>query len=124
MAAETGAAGALIYKLAAFFLGSAAAAYIVMSMQRPKDDKEWKHALFVTLLASVCGGCAVIQYFGLKHWFDDAVGTVAVLGLVFACGLPGWFIVRAVFIWQRQNDSKSIADLFRELFSIWRGGAQ
>lgn len=124
MAVETGGALALVYKGAALILGTTAATYLVLSMQLPKDDKEWKHALLTTVISSLCGGCAVIQYFELKHWLNDWVGTIALGGVFFTCALPGWFLVRAVFIWQRQNESKSITALFRELFSIWRGNSQ
>lgn len=123
MPVETGGALALIYKGVALVLGASAAAYIVMAMQRPQEDKEWKQALFVTLMSSMCGGAAAIQYFEIKHWFGDFIGTMGIIGLAFVCGLPGWFLVRAVFIWQRQNEGKSITALVRELLSL-KGGNQ
>lgn len=121
MAAETGGAIALLYKGAALVLGTTAATYLVLSMQLPQEHKEWKQALLSTVISSLCGGCAVIQHFGLKDWINDWTGTIALGGLFFTCALPGWFLVRAIFIWQRQNEGKSITALVRELISL-RGG--
>ncbi|MDR3383756.1 MAG: hypothetical protein P4M03_25240 [Cupriavidus basilensis] len=35
--------------------------------------------------------------FGLLAWVQNPVGLVAMIGVVFACGLPGWATVRWLF---------------------------
>ena len=37
------------------------------------------------------------------------------LGIVFACGLPGWAIVRWVFTWMERRRDKDIAEIAGEV---------
>ncbi len=76
---------------------SGLAAFVVMLMMRPRTRGEWAVALISTLVSSIGGGAAVVQHFGLQSWTADYIGLVALFGLVFSCGLPGWAVVRWVF---------------------------
>lgn len=78
-------------------IGAGLSALVVMCTMTPRSPKEWAVGLTSTVMGSVCGGAAVVQHFGLHDWARDYIGMVALLGIVFACGLPGWAIVRWVF---------------------------
>jgi len=94
--------------------GAGLAAIVVMLMTPPRSPREWAVGLISTVLGSVCGGAAVISYFDLHRWMDTPVGLLAVLGLVFACGLPAWAIVRACFTWLIKRRDHDIAELGKD----------
>lgn len=94
--------------------GAGLAAIVVMLMTPPRSPREWAVGLISTVLGSVCGGAAVITYFDLQRWMDTPVGLVACLGLVFACGLPAWAIVRACFSWLIKRNHMDIAELSKD----------
>lgn len=96
-------------------VGAGLAAFVVMCMTKPKDDQEWAVALACTLVASLGGGSAAIMYWDLQHWLYSYVGAVAILGLVFACGLPGWLLVRALFLWMNKRKDRDFAELAQEV---------
>jgi hypothetical protein len=81
----------------------------------PRSPKEWAVGLISTVVGSIGGGAAAIQYWGLQNWANDPIGLVAMLGLVFACGLPCWAIVRWVFNYINKNQDATIADVAREV---------
>jgi hypothetical protein len=122
---STGAAGFAAFKAFGGVAGMAAggaglAAIIVMLMTPPRSAKEWAVGLISTVVGSVCGGATLITYFDLHHWMNTPVGLVAVLGLVFASGLPAWALVRASFTWLTNRQGKDIGELAqdaREAFS-------
>lgn len=91
-------------------IGAGLATIVVISMTRPKTDAEWRVALISTVIGSIGGGAAVIQYCELQHWAQSPIGLVAMLGLVFACGLPSWAIVRWLFNYIAKRDAAK-ADL-------------
>jgi hypothetical protein len=89
-------------------IGFIMAAAVVMAMTSPPTRREFLVALIATLAFSIGGGGAVISYFHLQAWADDMFGMMAILGLAFICGLPGWIIVRAGFIFAEKNKDKDI----------------
>lgn len=104
--------GFAAYKLAvAFGLPAGLAAVVVMLWIQPKSPREWAMALISTVVSSLCGGAAVVQHYGLSSWGDSYVGLVAVAGIIFACGIPGWIVVRAAFAWAEKRKGKDIAEL-------------
>lgn len=112
---SSGAAGFAAYKLAvAIGLPAGLAAIVVMLWVQPKSPREWAMALISTVVSSVCGGAAVVQHYGLTSWGDSYNGLVALAGIIFACGLPGWVIVRAVFAWLEKRKGKDIAELLND----------
>lgn len=112
---SSGAAGFAAYKLAvAIGLPAGLAAIVVMLWVQPKSPREWAMALISTVVSSVCGGAAVVQYYGLTSWGESYTGLVALAGIIFACGLPGWVIVRAAFAWLEKRKGKDIVELITD----------
>lgn len=114
------AAGIGAWKLAGGAAGIAAggaglAAIVVMCMTPPRTPREWVVALISTVLGSVCGGAAVVQHYGLHEWATDYMGLVALLGVVFACGLPAWAIVRWAFNWIEKRNGKDLGEVIADL---------
>ena len=114
------AAGAAGWKMiggaaAAGAIGAGLASVVVMCAMTPRSPKEWAVGLISTVVASVGGGAAVIQHFGLQSWAHDPIGLVAMLGLVFACGLPGWAIVRWLFNYIERRQSADIRDVISDV---------
>lgn len=96
-------------------IGAGLAALVVMCMTRPKDDKEWTVGLVSTLISSLCGCCGVVVYFGLqRQMMADVFGLIALGGLFFACGLPGWAIVRWLFNYIERRKEADIGDVIRD----------
>lgn len=99
-------------------IGAALAAVVVMCIMTPRTRGEWVVGLISTVVGSICGGAYVILHFELQHWAHTPVGLVAMLGLVFACGLPSWAVVRWGFNFidrRRQHDLKQIIDELRKI---------
>ncbi len=96
-------------------IGAGLAAIVVMCMTTPRDPKEWAVGLISTVVASIAGGSAVVQYLGIQHWASSHFGLVALLGLCFACGLPGWAVVRWTFNTIRRREGQGIDELLREM---------
>lgn len=116
---STGAAGIAGWKLIGGLaglgaIGAGLAAVVVMCVMTPRDPKEWAIALISTVIASICGGSAVVRYFEIQHWAQDQFGLMAMIGLIFACGLPGWAVVRWTFNAIRARDGRGIDELIKE----------
>ena len=114
------AAGAAGWKLiggaaGAGALGAGLASVVVMCLMTPRSSKEWAVGIISTVVASIGGGAAVIQHFGLQAWGNTPIGLVAMLGLVFACGLPGWAVVRWLFNYIGKRQNADLADVVKEV---------
>lgn len=96
-------------------IGAGLASVVVMCMMTPRSPKEWAVGLISTIVFSIGGGAAVIQHYGLEAWAHKPVGLVAMLGLVFACGLPGWAIVRWLFNYIEAKRNATLADVVRDV---------
>lgn len=92
-------------------IGAGLAALVVMCMTTPRSPREWAVGLISTVMGSVCGGAAVVQHFGLQDWARDYIGMVALIGVVFACGLPGWAVVRWLFNYIAKKQTAGIDDV-------------
>jgi hypothetical protein len=119
----TGAAGVAGWKLLGGLAGMGAigaglAAFVVMSMTKPKDEKEWRVALASTLVGSIGGGATLVRYLGIQKWVEDPVGLVAMLAVVFACGLPAWALVRALFAYLNKRRDADITEIIRDVKEI------
>lgn len=101
--------------LAGTGIGAGLAAYIVMSMTKPKTDQEWHVALLCTLAGSIGGGAALISWLGLQRWADDVFGLVGMFGIAFACGLPAWLIVRALFLYIEKKRDADITEIIKDV---------
>ncbi|WXL27747.1 hypothetical protein WG219_09970 [Ectopseudomonas mendocina] len=110
------AGGIALYKLGVLgLLVALAAAIVVMAMTVPKTVREFTVALISTLMFSLGGGAGVIRWYELQHWANDQFGLIALLGLVFVCGLPGWVVVRAWFVYAEKRRTASLVEILREL---------
>ena len=120
--AAAGVAGAAAFKALGGFAAVAGAAtvlatIVVMVMTLPRARGEWAVALISTIIASLGGGATVIQYFGVAHWIGSSNGAMALGGIYFICGLPGWAFVRWVFNFinkRRDADLAEVVDDVRE----------
>jgi hypothetical protein len=130
MAADgaSGAAGAAIgWKLIGGLaglgaIGAGLATLIVMCMTRPQNDREWVVALTSTVCSSLFGGAALVRWLELQHWLQDPIGAVGLIGFVFACGLPGWALVRWCFNFMQRRQDKDIAEIAQEVRRQINGG--
>lgn len=95
--------------------GAGLAAVVVMCMTTPRTAREWAVGLISTVVCSVAGGAAVVERFGLQAWTISYTGLVALFGLVFACGLPGWAIVRWTFTWMERRRGRDIGEVATEI---------
>ena len=114
------AAGAFGWKLLGGLVGIAAigaglASVVVMCAMTPRSPREWAVGLISTVVFSIGGGAAVIQHYGLDAWAHTPIGLVAMLGLVFACGLPGLAIVRWLFNYIEAKRTATLADVVRDV---------
>ena len=118
--ASSGAAGAAAFKAvggasAVAAGGAGLAAVVVMLMTPPRSPREWAVGLISTVISSIGGGAAVIEHFGLQHWVNSPTGLCAMGGLIFACGLPGWAVVRWMFNFIDWNQDVPIDEVVRKM---------
>lgn len=115
-------AGYLSYKFAvAIGLPAGLAAIVVMLWIQPKSKREWAMALICTVVSSVGGGAMAVEYLQLQHLaVGGLVGLMALGGLIFACGLPGWVIVRAGFAWADKRKAMDLGELVRDAKEIMK----
>lgn len=93
----------------------AAACVIVMSMVQPRTRAEWAVALTSTVASSIFGGAWAVHYLGLQNWIHTLLGAVMLISIVFACGLPGWFVVRVAFNWMQRRQDKEPGEVIADL---------
>lgn len=88
---------------------------MMMMMMTPRSPREWAVGLISTVVSSVAGGAAVVQKLGLQAWTHDYIGLVALFGVVFACGLPGWAVVRWLFNFIEKRRDKDLAEVAEDV---------
>ncbi len=103
-------------------IGAGLATLVVMCILRPRTQSEWIVGVISTVVASISGGAAVIQHFELHQWANNPVGLVAMLGLAFACGLPGWAVVRWAFNYFDKRRKADLMEVVEEVRDIALGG--
>ncbi|WP_144734757.1 hypothetical protein [Acinetobacter oleivorans] len=96
-------------------LSTALIALVVMMIRMPKNPQEWAVGLICTVVSSITGGSFFIMKFGLHDWVNNVWGVLALGGFFFACGLPGWFIVRITANFINQREGKNIVEVVKEL---------
>lgn len=115
---STSAAGVAGWKilggLAGTGIGAGLAAFVVMAMTKPRTDQEWRVALACTLAGSIGGGAALISWLGIQRWANDVFGLVGMFGIAFACGLPAWLIIRALFIYIDKRRDADITQIIAD----------
>lgn len=98
--------------------GATLAAVVVMLMTPPRNKREWAVGLISTVVSSIGGGAFTVEYFQLHHWAFSTVGLCAMGGLIFACGLPGWAVVRWIFNFIDKNRDASIDQVAQDVKEI------
>jgi hypothetical protein len=78
----------------------------------------WAVGVISTVVTGIGGGAIAVQYFGLQEWVDSVTGLVALGGLIFGCGLPGWAIVRWVFNFIEKNRDAGIDEVAKEVKEV------
>lgn len=92
-------------------IGAGLSAVVVMCMMTPRNPREWAVGLISTVMFSIGGGSALIEHWHLQTWAHSTNGLLALLGLVFACGLPGWAIVRGLFTFFAKRADKGLDEI-------------
>ena len=100
---------------AAVASGATLAAMVAMLMTPPRDKREWTMGLISTVVSSIGCGAITVEYFHLHHRAFSTVGLCALGGLMFACGLPGWAMVRWVFNFIGQRRDASIDQVAKDV---------
>lgn len=90
-------------------------ATVVLMMRMPRSPQEWVTSLICTVVSSLAGGAFIIIKFGLHQWVTDIWGMIALGGFFFACGLPGWALVRWVFNFIDQREGRTLIEIIREI---------
>ncbi len=120
--AAKGAGGAALLGAGAG-VAAALATVVVLLTKKPRTDQEWAVAIISTVICSLCGGAAVILHFQLLKWVlvpdltEAFVGLIALIGIAFSCGLPGWAIVRWAFNWMAKREGKDLGEVIAEIRS-------
>jgi hypothetical protein len=89
-------------------------ALVVLLLTPPRSKREWVVGITCTVVSSLCGGAAMVKYLGLESWAFSTIGLIAIGGIIFSCGLPGWAVVRWVFNYINENRNESIKDVVKQ----------
>lgn len=105
--------GATLFKLLAYIIGPSLAAAVVMSMTQPRTPREWVAAISSTLACSLgLGSYLIINHFTAEFNNNELLAMQAG-AIYFVSGLPGWFLVRALFHTFDQYQNANI-------FEVWK----
>ena len=117
---SSGVAGAAAFKAAGGVAagGALLSTIVVMLMTPPRTHREWAVGVISTVVTGIGGGAIAVQYLGLQEWVDSVTGLVALGGLIFGCGLPGWAIVRWVFNFIEKNRDAGIDEVAHDVKEI------
>lgn len=95
-------------------IGAGVASYIVMTMTKPKDDREFRVSMASTIAGSLLGGAAAVKYLGIEHWAKDVIGLMGLGGVMLTCGLPAWLIIRALFHYMEKRKDADITEIIAD----------
>lgn len=88
---------------------------LVLVMTPPRSTRKCAVGMGKTLVAGIGGGATADQYLHPPEWVESVTGLVALGGLIFGCGLPGWPIVRWVFNVIEKNRDAGIDEVAKEV---------
>lgn len=97
------------------------AAIVVMAITPPRSFQEFVVGLISTVMASLTGGAALVRYMNLTELVNDPFGLATIGGIFFVCGLPGWLLVRAFFLWAQRRRHMDIAELLKDAKRGYKG---
>ena len=126
-------AGLIGWKLLAWAFGvggvaAGLATIVVMLMTTPRSPKEWAVALISTFVSSISLGSLVVLWLDVHEELlapdptANILAMVAIGGIMFACGLPGWAIVRMAFNAIAKREGRDLVDVIQELRAVKKGG--
>jgi lipid-A-disaccharide synthase-like uncharacterized protein len=102
--------------------GMTMATIVVMAMTMPKNRCEFFVALLSTVASSIFGGAWVIQYLGIIFYMAGVGNELELFlflgklgGIFFVCGLPGWIVIRACFLFSERRRDKDILQIAEEV---------
>lgn len=87
---------------------------VVFMTRMPRSPQEWAVGLICTIVSSLAGGSFVIMKWSLHSWATDIYGVMAIGGVYFICGLPGWAVVRWITTYISESEGKNIVEVIRE----------
>lgn len=108
-------------KIAGLSAGAILAAIVVMAITPARNAREFIVGMVSTLVSSLSGGAALTRYLGLTELVNDPWGLATIGGLMFVCGLPGWLLVRAFFLWAERQKGVDLLQMLQALRKGWRG---
>lgn len=118
IATNTAAAGAAVAKSGLLVATGAgvASSLIVMVFLEPQSRKEKLLCFVSTFVFAACLSSAIKVYYGfdIPDTFD---GNIANAGLIITCGMPGWVVIRALFLTLEKMKGKDIG----QIIAIIRG---
>lgn len=90
---------------------------VVVMTRLPRTRREWGVSLLATLAGGFGAGGFVIAKYNLHVMADTWLGGMGLAGIIFACGLPAWAIVRFVFteIDMREQQGQGIVQVIKEI---------
>jgi len=99
----------------------------VMALTMPSRKADFFAALISTVASSLAGGAYAVQYFDMLaavilaptmlHFY---IALAQIGGMFFVCGLPGWILVRACFVWGEARKNKGIDTLIGYIRKVWK----
>jgi hypothetical protein len=95
--------------------GLTLAVIVVMTMTLPPSRREFLVAMVSTVAIGVGGTAGIVMYYNLQHMAYSFWGLTALGSLFFVCGLPGWVIIRAVFITAEKMKGKGLGEIISEV---------
>lgn len=90
-------------------LATIVAMVMVMVMTLPRNRGEWAVALISTVVASLCGGAALIQYLGLAAWMARQMGHA-----------NATIMLKTYARWMPEADQKAGSKAVERFASGWR----
>lgn len=91
---------------------------LVILMTPPRTHREWAVEPISTVVTGPDRCAIAVQYFRLQEWANSVTGRVALGGLTFGCGLPGWAIVLWVFNFIEKNGDAGIDEVAKEVKEV------
>ncbi|CAM3041375.1 hypothetical protein [Dichelobacter nodosus] len=105
----------IVYKLLLYLVGPLLASIIVMLMTPPKNPREWTAIFISTIVCSVgLGAYFVTNLLNISIPFNE-LDAMVIGGVYFACGLPGWFLVRSAFRFMEVRKNQDIVEIITEI---------
>lgn len=107
--------------------GAVVASAVVMAATMPRRKTDFFLCIISTVISSLSIGSYVVIHFDL---IGDllAVATVEqaymilaqIGGIFFVCGLPGWTIVRAFFLWSEKHRKSTLPEILEDAKKVWK----